>query len=130
MSDHGAHMIVSHAPLYPDDSRFEENMLPTLIYFTPKDIPKKSLNFLKENQQQFMNSHDFYASIKSIAVGKSSGTDDIKDYAIQYQQLPMGRDWENQKDINYTSCWCQNDVSKIYQKKNKFGYFYIGFIIE
>ena len=130
MSDHGAHMIVSHAPLYPDDSRFEENMLPVLFYITPKDIPEKNLKLLNQNQQQFMNSHDYYATIKSIAVGEASGTGDINDYAIQYNQLPIGRDWTSQNGINYSNWWCENDISKINNKKNKFGYFYIGFIIE
>ena len=130
MSDHGAHMIVTHAPLYPDDSRFEENMLPTFIYLTPKDIPKKSLEFLNKNQQQFMNSHDFYATLKSIAVGRRAGTEDIPDFAVQYEKLPLNRDWDGSKEINYTTCWCQNDISKIYEKKSHFGYFYIGFIIE
>ena len=130
MSDHGAHMIVSHAPLYPDDSRFEENMLPVLFYITPKNISEKNLKFLENNQQQFMNSHDFYATLKSIAVGEASGAEDIVDYAINYEQLPKGRDCNTQKDIRFSQCWCQNDISKIYEKKNKYGYFYIGFIIE
>ena len=31
-SDHGAHFITSHEPMFPDDSRFEENMLPVFFY--------------------------------------------------------------------------------------------------
>lgn len=50
MADHGQHFIVSHTPIYPDDSRFQENYLPLLIFLTPKDIPAKNLAFLKNNQ--------------------------------------------------------------------------------
>ena len=32
LSDHGAHFLTSHTPIFPDNSRYEENMLPVFFY--------------------------------------------------------------------------------------------------
>ena len=127
VSDHGVHFVVSHTPIFPDDSRHQENYFPALFILSYKDTPKKNLNFLKNNQQQFMGSFDIYTTLKSFAVGKASKNDEFESYSIYHEDLPKGRECENSKGINYKECYCRSDVSKIHNLKNRNGYFYIQF---
>ena len=127
LSDHGAHFLTSHTPVFPDDSRYEENMLPMLFYITYKDSEKEKLHFLRENQQQFFNSLDYYGTLKAIAIGKPTTNDTHRYYAVQYEMLPKGRDCTDGDGITYFECWCRNDVSKLEELRNKHGYFYIQF---
>ena len=68
VADHGAHFVVGHLPIIPDDSRFEENYLPLFIALVPSDIPKSNLRYLKQNQQHFTTGVDIYSSLKSIPI--------------------------------------------------------------
>lgn len=92
ISDHGSHFVTVRTPFIMDDSRLIENSLPLLFHLTPKTIKPEYLSNLKENQQLFLNSHDIYATLKSVAVGKISGSPLIYDHSYIHTQLPRKRD--------------------------------------
>ena len=107
IADHGAHFIVGHVPVLPDNSRLEENYLPMFLMLVPNDIPRENLKFLQRNQQHFMTGFDVYSSIKSIAVGKNANSTYTKSYSIIYEELPSNRDWDkNSIDYKFENCWC------------------------
>ena len=115
--------------LFPDDSRQIENSFPMLFHLTPKSIPQKHLELLRNNQQRFMNSHDVYATLKSLAEGKISSSPFITDYSYFHEELPRGRDCDTKICDNctveaYEKPWCFNDYSKIQAKIDAYGYFY------
>lgn len=74
-----------------------------------------------------MNSHDVYATLKSITAGKRAGVEGLKDFALNYEKLPSGRDCTDSKDIKYFDCWCQLNITKFYEQKNRLGYFYVAY---
>lgn len=92
VSDHGAHSYTTRTPIFPDDSRLIENALPMLFHLTPRNIPEKHLQILRDNQQRFLNSHDVYATLKSLAEGKISSSPVMIDYSYFHEELPKGRD--------------------------------------
>lgn len=94
VSDHGAHFLTLRTPIFPDDSRVMENALPVLFHLTPRSISEKNLELLRENQQKFTNSHDVYATLKSLAEGKVSSSPYVTDYSYLHESLPKGRDVE------------------------------------
>lgn len=128
MADHGMHFIVGRLPLVPDDSRYQERYLPLFVYVTPKNIPETNLRMLKRNQQYFVNHHDTYATLKSLAVGRRAGAEGLKDYAYLYEPVPQSRDCaDDSEGVTYVECWCHNDISKFYAQKNQHGYFYVQY---
>ena len=127
VADHGGHFVISHTPIFPDDSRFQENYFPVLFIISHKDTPKKNLDFLKNNQQQFMNSFDIYTTLKSFANRKISKNDDIKSFSVYHEELPKGRECVDGDGIVYSQCYCRNNISELYELRNKHGYFYIEF---
>ena len=128
VADHGPHFIIGRIPIIPDDSRLQENFFPLLMILVPKDIPKKNLMFLENNQQLFVTSHEIYGLLKSIAVGEKDGSNIIKDYSIMHEDLPKGRDCHlNSGGIKFDQCWCSLDKSFIQEQVNKRGYIYMEF---
>ena len=125
IADHGAHFLTAHAPFVPDNSRAEETFLPVFLILAHKDAPVERLQFLRENQQQFLNSLDIYGILKAIAVGKQNETAYPRYYAPQYEALPKNRDCTDGDGIKYKECWCRNDVSKLEDVKAKHWIFYI-----
>lgn len=91
VSDHGAHFFVNHMPFIPDDSRHQENAFPILIHMAPKSISDVYKHNLKYNEQLFIDSHDIYATLKSIAVGKKARSKLINSHSYIYEELPEGR---------------------------------------
>jgi hypothetical protein len=88
VADHGAHFLTMRTNIFPDDSRRMENALPVLIHLTPKSIPDKNLQLIRANHQKFVNSHDFYASLKSLAVGGVASSSEVVDYSFIHEELP------------------------------------------
>ena len=128
IADHGAHFIVAHVPLLPDNSRLEENFLPTFILLAPNDIQKENLQFLQKNQQHFITGIDIYSSIKSIAVGNNANTIYAKSYSILFEELPSNRDWNpNSLGYEFANCWWNLDYSITENKANDRGLFYVEF---
>jgi hypothetical protein len=105
ISDHGAHFLTMRVNAFPDDSRRIENALPLLIHLAPKDTPEKYLEILRNNQQLFLNSHDIYATLRSLAEGKlpdrkakcdrNSTLGCITAYSYFNENLPNKRDCES-----------------------------------
>lgn len=128
LSDHGQHFIVGHLPILPDDSRLEENYLPFLIHLVPSDIPAENLAFLEKNQQSFVNAHDIYASLKSIAMGRKAGSEIVPNHSYFYEEVPRGRDCDkNTEGVDYLACWCSNDPKFVQKQLDKRFYFYVEF---
>lgn len=92
VSDHGAHRYTTRYTTIPDDSRPIEHAFPLLITFVPTTIGAKTLDFIESNQQKFINHHDTYTTLKSIAVGKISSAPRMIAYSYLQQNLPSGRD--------------------------------------
>lgn len=131
VADHGAHFATLRTPFFPDDSRLIENALPMLFHLTPRNIPKENLDLLRENQQRFVNSHDVYAMLKSFAEGKVSSSPAVTDYSYMHEHMPKGRDCDTKicescVGTAYENPWCFMDYAKVQEKKDSYGYFYIG----
>ena len=128
VSDHGQHFIVGRSFFLPDDSRLEENYLPFLLLLIPRDIPQGNMRFLENNQQLFVTAHEIYGTLKSLAMGELSRSDVFKGYSPMHEDLPKGRDWDQNKgEIEIVQCWCSLDKDYADKKMSKRSYFYVEF---
>ena len=128
LADHGPHFIIGRTSFLPDDSRLQENFFPLLMVLTPSDIPKKNLNYLENNQQLFVTSHEIYGLLKSLAVGSKDGSQVFEDYSILHEDLPNGRDWHlNNGLIKFDKWWWSLDSEYIKDKMSERSYFYVEF---
>jgi len=131
VSDHGAHFLTTRTNVFPDDSRRMENALPLLISLTPRSVSDKNLEILRKNQQQFLNSHDIYATLKSFAVGKTASSEDVIDFSFFHEELPKRRDCDTKICDNcthpvYGNPWCHLDSSKTQARFDEKSYFYFS----
>lgn len=92
VSDHGAHALTLRFPAFPDNSRYIENYYPLLFHVTKKDIPATSAHFLEANEQSFISSHDFYASLKTLAANKRSTSKFAESYPYAFEMIPGSHD--------------------------------------
>ena len=69
VSDHGVHDIALHFRLTTDENVRQENFLPFMFAVVPNDVPRRYHDNLKVNQQRFFSGYDFYASMRSLALG-------------------------------------------------------------
>jgi hypothetical protein len=112
-----------------------------LIHLAPKDTPEKYLEILRNNQQLFLNSHDIYATLRSLAEGKlpdrkaecdrNSTIGSITAYSYFHEDLPKKRDCESRICSNCDLEVFENPFSFIDYKKtqarnNEKGYFYLN----
>lgn len=92
VSDHGAHALTLRFPAFPDNSRYIENYYPVLFHVTKKDIPAASAHFLEANEQSFISSLDFYASLKTLAENKRSTSKFADSYPYAFEMVPSSHD--------------------------------------
>jgi hypothetical protein len=96
IADHGPHFFIRHIPIIPDDSRAQEMYTPLLIHLAPKSTPNAYLENLENNQQNFLNSHDIYATLKSFATGTQARSPAVDEsYSYLYDDMPNGRQCTN-----------------------------------
>lgn len=123
VSDHGAHALTVRFPAFPDNSRYIENYYPILIHLSKDDIPLQSKHFLEANEQSFISSFDFYASIKTIAENKHSSSSEALSYSYINEQIPHSHDCTNTTEY-IADCWCSQDANSLNQKISNKGIFY------
>lgn len=92
VSDHGAHALTLRFPAFPDNSRYVENYYPVLFHIVKNDIPDENLKFMRSNEQSFISSFDFYATMKSIAENKRSTSAYVASYPYHMEQIPEAND--------------------------------------
>ena len=126
VSDHGTHFVVSRTSFLPDDSRLGENYLSLLIMLIPRDIPLENMKFLENNQQLFVTAHEIYGTLKSLAMGELSRSNAFKGYSFMHEDLPKGRDCDQNKgEIWFRHCYCSLDKDYVNKILSKRSYFYV-----
>ncbi len=92
LSDHGAHALTARIPILPDNSRYLENYYPMLFHVTKNDIPPAYRSALRANEQAFIGSHDFYASLRSLAQNEPVQSQQAQSYPYFMQEIPAYHD--------------------------------------
>ena len=123
VSDHGAHALTLRFPAFPDNSRYVENYYPVLFHIVKNDIPDENLKFMRSNEQSFISSFDFYATMKSIAENKRSTSAYVASYPYHMEQIPEANDCSDSK-VFIADCWCSNDIDSLNKKISSRGIFY------
>lgn len=92
ISDHGTHPFSAHFVFLPDDSRGLENYLPVLFTILPKSISESTKSIVRQNEQSFISSFDFYSTLKSIATNTPATARDAVSYSYLHKVIPMNHD--------------------------------------
>ena len=92
-ADHGPHFTTHDFGYLPDNSKNIENVLPNSMVLAPRGLNSDTL---RQNEQAFIDHHDLYATLRTIAEGKTYQSDKVESYAYISEFMPHNRDCTNQ----------------------------------